>query len=201
MLPLYLFARSHARHWLCSADWLAQFTPMSRFTFAARLLAPQCVRVHIHSYLVLLVYAQEGDSAVTAAMRKANSTASALSFDAASIAPVASRVSVTSAGDFCGFINNIAYNAEGPGCDVIVASGVIPLVFALIARHITVKDVVYAGCWALYRLAEYGSADVRKVLIDVTDCETILKAAQASGFDKTWDGSSRAAKVLKKLGL
>ena len=168
---------------------------MPHFTLAARLLAPQCVRVHIHSYLFLLVYAQEGDAAVKAAREKAGSEAGALSFDAASIAPIASRVSVTSAGDFCGLIDRIAYYAEGPGCDAIAASGVIPLVFALIARHITVKDVVSNGCWALYYLAKKGSADVRKVLIDVTDCETILKAAQASGH------ASIAAGVLKKLGL
>jgi hypothetical protein len=177
---------------------------MSHFTLAARLLAPQCVRVHIHSYLFLLVYAQEGDAAVKAANSKSNSKAGALSFVAASIAPIASRVSVTSAGVFCGFINNIADKAEGPGCDAIAASGVIPLVFALIARHITVRDVVFWGCAALHWLARNGSADVRKVLIDVTDCETILKAAQASGFDKGWpDHKGYAADVLKKpkLGL
>ena len=148
------------------------------------------------------MYAQEGDAAVKAAREKAGSEAGARSFDAASIAPIASRVSVTSAGNFCCFINNIAMYAEGPGCDAIAASGVIPLVFALIARHITVKDVVYWGCWALYDLAVWGSADVRKVLIDVTDCETILKAAQASGFDKPYAGhEGYVAYVLKKLGL
>ncbi len=112
-------------------------------------------------------------------------------------------MTVTSAGDFCWFLGHIAYWAyEGPGCDTIVASGVIPFVFALIARHITVKDIVSAGCYALYGLADYGSTDVRKVLIDVTDCVTILKAAQASQFDRYDDRHGGwAAAVLKKLGL
>jgi hypothetical protein len=151
------------------------------------------------------VYAQEGDAAVKAAKEKALSVKwdGASSFYAASIASLASRVTVTSAGDFCEFIGNVAYTAEGPGCDAIAASGVIPLVFALIARHITVGPVVKAGCRALYQLAYYGSADVRKVLIDVTDCETILKAAQASRLDGKFSDSGRsvAAHALEKLGL
>jgi hypothetical protein len=148
----------------------------------------------------LLVHAQEGDAVVKAAMEKAGSKAGALSFDAAGIVYIASCVSVTSAGDFCGFINRIAWRAKRPGCDAIAASGVIPLVFALIARHITVKDVVYAGCDALSRLAANFSADDRSILIDVTDCETVLRAARASGLDGDYDGSI-AADVLNKLGL
>jgi hypothetical protein len=153
---------------------------------------------------VSLVYAQEGDAAVKAAMQGALSSSSgARSFIAASIASIASRVTVTSAGSFCWFIHYIANNAEALGCDAIAASGVVPLVFALIARHITVKEVVYAGCAALWYLAKNSKSGVRKVMIDVTDCEAILKAAQASLFDKaSWgDRGSFAVKVLKRLGL
>ncbi len=138
-----------------------------------------------------------------AAKDSADDEAGSHSYAPTAIASVASRVTVNSAGDFCEFALNIAFHAKESGCTVLAASGVIPFVFALIARHITVKNVVLAGCRALFQLAFYGGARVKQALIDVPECETILKDAQASGLDKKpyGDRSSVAANLLKALGL
>jgi hypothetical protein len=151
-------------------------------------------------YLLLrkcFFHPQESDAAVKHAEQTSGSEAEALSFTPADIACVASHVSAQSAVPFCDFVWNVALYAEGCGCDAIVASGVIPLLFAIIARHVNAKDVVPTGCGALFRLVENGNESVKRALREVCDCESILRAAQVSGFDLNGD----AVHVLKKLGL
>ncbi len=118
------------------------------------------------------------------------------------LAEIVPMLSTASAGRFCEILRNIAWHAEAPGCEVIRQAGVLPLLFALLTRHIAEQDVVFLACRALYLIAYYGSPDVKAAMGVVPDFVSILKTAQASEFDKDFfHPSGHVADLLSVLGV
>jgi hypothetical protein len=144
------------------------------------------------------MHTQEAESDVASAKKLSQSLIGAQMETSSNLAVHASGVTVKSTVDFCTLVRNIAYYAEASGCNVIHEAGVIPLLFALIARRITDADVVLPGCIAVLHLARNGSAEVKASMRSIPDYAGILNAAEASGFEKH-DGESIAALALKAL--
>ena len=98
---------------------------------------------------------------------------------------------------FCSFIFNITAWAETAGCSTIADAGAIPVVFDIVRRWPDDADVLKVACGVVYNLAHYGSSAVIESIHSVSDCESLLRAAAASGLDDT----CRCVSALWKLGL
>ncbi len=86
--------------------------------------------------------------------------------------------------------------SSGPGCEVLLEAGAIPVLYSVLAWHVVRRDrdiVAVAGC-AFYWLADGGTAAVRAAMREAPAAAAILEMAEATRWDIGWDGSfSRAA--------
>lgn len=106
-----------------------------------------------------------------------------------------------SAASFCLAVWHIAFKAKAASSPAMLDAGVIPILFQLLATHMSDRAVVSAACVALYDLARYGSPAVRKAARQAPDCEAILRAAVATRFVMWDDHTNGATEVLLKLGM
>ncbi len=99
---------------------------------------------------------------------------------------------------YCEGLGNVAYEAEASGCDVIMSAGCIPVIVECLRRWPAngPGGVVDNACWALYSLAEKGSASVHTAIKSVPGIQATLQAANDSGLDCGY-----TAGALENLGL
>ncbi len=97
---------------------------------------------------------------------------------------------------YCTGLAHVADWGGASGCDVIMSAGCIPHVFDCLRRWPAENYVVTYACWALAKLAVWGSYSVRTAIRSVPGIRDTLQAAKASGLDGTY-----AADALKLLDL
>ena len=99
---------------------------------------------------------------------------------------------------FCAAMGYLAAE-DSAACDKIASAGGIPVIVQLLARLPDEKQVVYDGCIALYRLAAFGSASIKSLILAQPDIIALLRAA--STRLQAWDRGDYAAGALKYLGV
>jgi hypothetical protein len=102
---------------------------------------------------------------------------------------------------FCEAMGCLAGGGGYAACDKIASAGGIPVMVQLLVCFSTEREVVWQGCTALYKLADYGSASNRSLILAQPDIIALLRAA--STRLQTWGKWDRAADALnlKKLGV
>ncbi len=101
----------------------------------------------------------------------------------------------------CSVVWSLAIWKKSAGCDVLLAAGIIPIVFDILRSWPSNEHVTTSACTAVYWLAKEGSASVKSALRSVPDCEALLSTIAMSGLDISHEYTSRAADALRLLGL
>jgi hypothetical protein len=97
---------------------------------------------------------------------------------------------------FCELMRNIGHNAQFQECRFVHEAGAIPILFDCLRLWPANQQLVFQACLALGWVCSKSSAEVKKAVRDMPDCEALLRAAHTNGFDCGW-----AAKVLRMIGL
>ena len=160
------------------------------------------VRANCECHVLLCLLLQDKVNGVTKLRDKCSDSSTARSVTIAEIAQGAACCEPphpVTAALFCDAMGDLAYDGGSAAHDKIASAGGIPVIVQLLARLPDEKEVVILGCYALWMLADRGSASIKSLILAQPDIISLLRAA--SPRLQAWGWGDDAAEVLKELGV